>query len=177
MDLYGLRHNSWLTRIALIFSIATAIFAMFLYTQIDSLVNHNLYTFKLQFDPAWYNPYSAYTKLIYICLSIPIAVSAAVLGLSFLKKANKPAQVSSIVPKPSSNLISEQTIKSSQSIPTQNPTPKQQNDSTNTCSRCHKTFNKPLVTLNYINGKPKMEDICPYCYEPIATVEKRKQPE
>jgi hypothetical protein len=176
MDADRLLQNPWLTRIALIFSIATAILAMFLYAQIDSLVNHDLYTFKLQFDPAWYDPYSAYTKLIYICLSIPIAVSAAVLTLSFLKSANKLAQVRSSDSKPSSNPVIKM-VKPPQPILTQNPTPKQQNDSTNTCARCHKTFNKPLVTLNYINGKPKMEDTCPYCYEPIATVEKRKEPE
>jgi hypothetical protein len=177
MDINRLHQNAWLTRIALISSIATAILVMFLYAQIDPLVNHDLYTFKLQFDPAWYNPYSAYTKLIYVCMSVPVVFSPAALCLSFLKRANKTAKVGSVVPQPSSSAIAKQTIKSPKAIPTQKPTPVEQKDSSNTCSHCHKTFIKPLVTLNYVKGKPTMEDTCPYCYEPISTGEKRREPE
>src|SRR4030042_1920383 len=37
----------------------------------------------------------------------------------------------------------------------------------NTCLNCNKTFTRPLVTLNFVNGKPKMMNTCPYCNTPI----------
>lgn len=161
------------TRIILAISIVVAVIVMFLYAQIDSLVNHDLYNYALQFNSAWYNPYSVYTKLIYVCLFIPVAISGAALALSFWKELKKNSQEENLGQKPFSRQAVSQKAMPLQSVQNevqdQAGAGKPQEETTYLCQNCCETYTRPLVTLNFVNGKPIMVNTCPYCNEPVES--------
>jgi hypothetical protein len=45
------------------------------------------------------------------------------------------------------------------------------------CPSCKKVFSRPLVMLNYNNGKRRIVNVCPYCYHVIGNAEKDKTSE
>jgi hypothetical protein len=176
MHLDRLRQTPWLTRIALITSIAAVVLVMFLYAQIDSIVNHDLYGFSLRFNSAWYSPYSFYTKLIYIVLAVPVVLCGVALGLSFGKEADKATETNVNLQQSGLRILDSEEVKPQQVVSSEKPKAKQQIGS-NTCPNCDKTFTRPLVTLNFVNGKPAMVNTCPYCNEPVGTMKNEKKSE
>jgi uncharacterized Zn-finger protein len=162
--LAGLSHNPWLTRLALGLSIVSAIVAVVLSTSIDTIVNHDLYRFGLQFDSAWYDPYSVYTKLIYACLGISAAISAVVLVLSFMNKS----KTSETMIEKDTKSLKKIGKSEEQVVSAEKPKPKQKVADT-TCPACKRVFSKPVMMLNMVDGKPKMVSTCPYCSEVLAT--------
>jgi hypothetical protein len=179
-------------RVALIASLATAIIAMVLYAQVDSMLAHDINTNAVQYSSTWYGPYSTYTQLIYAFLGIAAAVSAIALGYGIFMKPQKRIPETASVPAPAmisalnnANLqeIRPQEIEESNppepaqtEIHTEKTNPKQDSNG-NICANCNKTFTRPLVTLNFINGKPTMVETCPYCGEPIQVDKKEEKTE
>jgi hypothetical protein len=175
MGLNRLTENPWLSRILLIVSLATTGVVLFLYSRIDSLVNETLYNYSLQFSSKWYSPYQSTTQLINVCLGAVLVLNAVTIGLSLFKKTSKGSEnISSVEhnnlkvqnPKQQESTINEKTL--------DKPTT---TTNSNICMNCDKTFTRPLVTLNFVNGKPKMMNTCPYCNSPIENVNNEKTSE
>jgi hypothetical protein len=80
----------WVSYIVLAVWIVNGFLVFFLLTQIDSIVNVQLYSFGLEFSKQWADPYWTSTRLMMVFLGVPMALSAAVFvaGLrKFRKKA------------------------------------------------------------------------------------------
>jgi len=78
--------QDWLARIVLVLWIVHSLFTMLLLTQLDQIVNHDLYNFGLQFSLNWAVSYWAVLRLAYAVLAIPTLLSAVALALSFWKR-------------------------------------------------------------------------------------------
>ena len=171
MGLNQLMGNPWLSRILLVVSIVSAAVVLLLYSRIDSLVNGGLYNYNLQFNSNWYNPYRSTTLLIDVCLGAVLAFNAVALGLSLIRKTSKVSESSASI---EHNKLNTQDVKQQDFTLTEKTTDNSSIVNTNTCLNCNKTFTRPLVTLNFVNGKPKMMNTCPYCNAPISNVNKEK---
>jgi len=75
----------WLSYIVLGVWIVNAVLILFLFTRIDSIVHGQLYAYGLQFSRNWADPYWASVNLIYVFMSVPVALSSIVLGLVFVR--------------------------------------------------------------------------------------------
>lgn len=137
---------------------------MFLLTRIDLIVHGQLYSYNLQFDHAWADPYWAYKTLIYISLGLPIALSAFAVALGFARKINKvPLSTAKQEPTPRSVISDEPKSKDNKWIIS--------------CPSCKKVVSKPLVKLNFEGGKTRLVKVCPYCDYVLGSVEIGKSPE
>jgi uncharacterized protein with PIN domain len=172
MGLNQLIRNPWLSRILLIVSIVSTAAILLLYSRIDSLVNVSLYNYKLQFNSNWYNPYQSTTQLINVCLGAVLALNAVALGLSLIGKPRKVSENSASIQHNSSLNIQDARQQDFTLAEKINDKPAIAN--TSTCVNCNKTFTRPLVTLNFVNGKPKMMNTCPYCNAPIENANNDK---
>jgi hypothetical protein len=170
MRLNQLTENPWLSRIVIIVSIVSAVAVLLLYSKIDSLVNGSLYNYNLQFSSGWYNPYKSTTQLINICLFAVLALNAIALVLNLVGKTNRVSLSKSV--EHNSPILQE--TKQQDFTLTEKANDKPANANTNTCLNCNKTFTRPLVTLNFVNGKPKMMNTCPYCNAPIDSANNDK---
>jgi uncharacterized protein with PIN domain len=170
MGLNQLIANPWISRIILIVSIISTAAVLLLYSRIDSLVNVSLYNYSLQFNPNWYNPYQSTTQLINVCLGAVLALNVVALGLSLFGKVTKVSENTSIEHKS----LKVQETKQQDFTLKEKTIDKPVSASANTCLNCSKTFTRPLVTLNFVNGKPKMMNTCPYCNAPIENVNNDK---
>jgi hypothetical protein len=164
MGLNQLMANPWISRIILIVSIISTAAVLLLYSRIDSLVNVSLYNYKLQFNPNWYNPYQSTTQLINIFLGAVLALNVVTLGLSMFGKVSKVSENKTPIRQKS---LSLQETKQQDFTLSEKSIDKPASANSNTCLNCSKTFTRPLVTLNFVNGKPKMMNTCPYCNAPI----------
>ncbi len=164
MGLNQLMANPWISRIILIVSIISTAAVLLLYSRIDSLVNVSLYNYSLQFNPNWYNPYQSTTQLINVCLGAVLALNMVALGLSLFGKVNKVSETNTLLEHKS---LSLQETKQQDFTLNEKAIDKPTSANANTCLNCSKTFTRPLVTLNFVNGKPKMMNTCPYCNSPI----------
>ena len=72
----------WIGYIILGVWIINGILVSFLLTRIDSIVNGQLYSYGLQYNREWADPYLTSLNLIYVFMSIPIALSSIVLALA-----------------------------------------------------------------------------------------------
>jgi hypothetical protein len=74
----------------IISGIAGLSFCLFLFTQLDSIVNSDLYSFGLQFSYQWFEPYSTYLVLIESLLILGIASNfISFLSCLFAKPRNQ----------------------------------------------------------------------------------------
>lgn len=147
MTLKSTLESSWFVRVVLILWLISSFFTIFLLGRIDWIVHDNLYDFGLQFSHDWATPYWILSRLIYVCLAIPSCFSAVLLGLDFWKKINSKRYVSQDVGKRAGDNV--QALK--------------ENSMLVSCPSCKKTFSKPLVMLDFENGRPKLVNTCPYC--------------
>jgi hypothetical protein len=187
--------NKWFTRAALGASVVSAVTAIILFTRVDSIVNQDLYSFSLRYDLAWYNSYSIYTKALVVCTGFSAALSGVILASSFMTNPKTKQQQKSVNPELSASLIQEVEqpktieqpliVEQAAILEKDNEeklrTTKHKSEKTltmpNECLSCGKIFSKPLVMLNFVNGKPKMVNTCPYCNMILEDVENPKMPD
>jgi hypothetical protein len=81
----------WVSFVVLGVWIVNGALIIYLLTQIDSIVNVQLYNFGLQFSNQWANPYWASSRLVMVFLIVPMALSATVFVLGFRRFRKKAA--------------------------------------------------------------------------------------
>jgi hypothetical protein len=79
----------WVSYVALAAWIVNGFLIIYLQTQIDSLVNGQLYSYGLQFSKQWADPYWMSSRLMMVFLGVPMALSTAVLVTGFRRFRRK----------------------------------------------------------------------------------------
>ena len=96
----------WVSYVVLAVWIVNGFLIIYLQSQIDSLINGQLYSYGLQFSKQWADPYWMSSRLMMVFLGVPMALSTAVFVTGFRKfrrKAktlmtkNKPEPVQDVV--------------------------------------------------------------------------------
>lgn len=146
-------------KVVLILWLVSMCFVLFLLNRIDYIVHHDLYNHSLQFSLLWATPYWAFFRLIYVCLVLPAILSAIALASGFPWKHRDAKSI------PKSETRTNKTK-------VQSP---KENSMLISCPSCRKTFSKPLVMLDFGNGKGKLVNVCPYCNVKLGTEEKGKR--
>ena len=152
--------------------IASAAFGIYLLTRFDMLVHGQLYNFGLEFDPAWADAYYFYTQLMYIALGVPMALSVFSIAIGFKRKTGKtPEPAPKLKPKltqPQPKPAVRQELKAK--------VKENKNATGISCSSCKKVFSRPLVMLNFENGKTRLVNVCPYCSYVLGNAENEQTP-
>jgi uncharacterized Zn-finger protein len=167
MTLKTFLQGNWLQRIALLVWIVSSVVVMFSMRMIDAIVNGTLYSYGLQFNIAWAQPYWTYARIFYACQFVSIALSVVALFFSFLNRNNGP--------KPEQTM-DKPTLKSEQNANTSVPQQKgktTENGIQISCPNCKKSFGKPLTMLDFSHGKAKLVNVCPYCNTVLDSVEEQ----
>ena len=134
---------------------------MFSLNQIDLIVHGDLYEFGLQPSTEWWNPYWFYTRLSLVALGLPITLSVFAIALSFAKKTDKVSETEAKRrPRPQPVVSEERKVR--------------ENHMLLSCPSCKKVFGKPLVMLNFEDGKTKLVNVCPYCNHVLGTAKKEE---
>jgi hypothetical protein len=129
--------DTWLMKSISIIWLFSCFFILLLLSRIDFIVHEGLYTYGLQFNTAWAEPYWSNLRFIYVCLAIPSVLSAINLGSElFTKVSNKESS---------------------------NPNKKSKSSMLISCPSCKRLFNKPMTMLGFSSGSAKLINICPYC--------------
>jgi hypothetical protein len=81
----------WVSYVVLAVWIVNGLLMFYMITQIDSIVNVQLYNFGLEFSKQWADPYWMSTRLMMVFLGLPMALSAAVF-IAGLRKFRKKAK-------------------------------------------------------------------------------------
>ena len=165
MSLRRLLENNWFMRVLLVLWIVSAVFVLFLFTRVDSIVHDQLYSFGLRFSDVWAAPYWGFARLIYVCLGVPMALSAFVLALGFTRKIDDGRK---------GNV--KQEVKQ-EARPKPKPVNNGPQNMVVSCPSCRKVFSRPLVMLDFGSGKPKLVNVCPYCNRVLGTAENEKEAE
>ncbi|MGQ9551051.1 MAG: hypothetical protein ACUVUE_01365 [Candidatus Bathycorpusculaceae bacterium] len=142
----NLLKNYWLARIVIVLWLVSAISVMLLFNKIDGIVHGDLYDFGLQFSFDWASPYWAFSRLIFVSLGLPMALSLLVLGLDLLRKSTDKHVVKQ--EGKSVDARSEGLREDGMDI---------------SCPSCRKVFSRPLVIIDFGGGRPKLVNVCPYC--------------
>jgi len=149
MDFRDWIENGVFLRVALVLWIVSSVFVVYLVSQIDGVVNGSLYNFGLEYSFAWYTPYQAFLRLVYVCMAVPAVLSVVVLvgGLlakgggngvrPFVRREEKTANGKVEASKGNNMVIS--------------------------CPKCKRVFSKPLSMLDFSGGKTRLVNVCPYC--------------
>lgn len=133
---------------------------MFVLHQIDLIVHGDLYNFGLQPSIEWWDPYWFYVRLIYVALGLPIALSIFATLLSFTKTGEVPETKAKRQPRPQPVVGEERKMVDNHMLVS--------------CPSCKKVFGKPLVMLNFEDGKTQLVNVCPYCNHTLGNAEKRE---
>lgn len=160
--------------VALLCCIASAALSMYVLTRFDTLIHGQLYDYGLRFDSAWADAYYSYSQLMYISLGVPIALSFAVILIGFKSINEKNPAAPTVKPKLSQpQPVTRPQLKpairtQSPAVTLQKPKPqeakaKSKNTTGVTCPSCKKVFGRPLVMLNFEDGKNSLVNVCPYC--------------
>jgi uncharacterized Zn-finger protein len=159
MTVKGFLRGSWFQRIVLLAWIASSCFVVMSQKIIDLIVNGTLYNYGLRFDEAWHQPYWTYANVLYYSQYLCIALSAVALGSGFLREdkvRKKPPKITEVAKDaPVRQDTNERGIVIS-------------------CSSCKKVVSKPLVMLDFSDGKAKLVNVCPYCNAVLGSAEKQK---
>jgi hypothetical protein len=160
MNINTLIERSWLTRIALIVWLVSAVFVVFTLNRLDTIVHKDLYDYGLQFSFAWATPFWNFENFIYIILAVPAVLTCVSLTLDFFRRGK------SELP----------TIRRVESKPANG---KLQNGKENSmlvnCPKCHKVFGKPLSMLDFSMGKTRLVNVCPYCNHVLGDAEREEK--
>ncbi len=175
--------------VAMLCCVASAVVSMYLLTRFDSLIHGQLYDYGLSFDPAWADVYYSYSQLMYIALGAPIALCFVSILIGFktvneqtpskptLKpKLNQPQPVArpqqKTVVRPQTPAVARQEPKT----PDVKAQVKENPNATGvTCPSCKKVFGRPLVMLNFENGKNRLVNVCPYCSHVLGNAENKQE--
>ena len=177
MDLASMLTGKWFTRLVLVSCIVCSVSIYFVFKNMEFIVHGQLYHFGLVFSPEWADGYRVFTWLIFVCVSVPTALSSLVLASSFLNVA-KMSEAEHIVPQkagPARGVTKVGYIKSQQHRPVQQSRQVQEParktigrvDNGNclgmSCPECKKVFGRALVMLDFRSGSNRMVSVCPYC--------------
>jgi len=176
MGLKSILTGKWFLRLVMIIWMVCAVSIYFAFKNMEYIVHGDLYYYGLVFSPEWADTYRVFTWLIFICLSVPVALSAIVLGSSFLKVGKIPERVKVVSEKsgPPRGIAkvehrqTPQTRRTSPAIQTVNEVPvRSRVDNGNcvgiSCPECKKVFGRALVMLDFRSGSNRMVSVCPYC--------------
>ena len=145
-------------------TIIISIFVAIVSFRIDTIINVDLYSFHLQFDPVWYNSYSLWSKLLWGSLGVMICLNAAVLGLNLFREFKSRSSESPI----ESVADKEQAPNIEPASPDENAVVSSFEKGTK-CSKCEKVVVKPVSKLDFVEGKPIIKIVCPSCGEPMSS--------
>jgi uncharacterized Zn-finger protein len=146
--------------------IVNAAIGIYVLTRFDTLVHSQLYNYGLDFDHAWADTYYFYMQLMYIALIVPIALSVLSIAGGFKRQTNKTRE-------PATKL--EPRLAQPQPPVHQEPKAKvKENNSGTCCPSCKKVFSRPLVMLNFENGKNRLVNVCPYCNHVLENTENKQ---
>mgnify|MGYP002153774182 CR=1 FL=1 len=146
MSLESLLKSYRLVQIVLVLWIVSAIFVLLFFIKIDGIVHGDLYHFGLKFSFDWANPYWAFSRVIFVCLGLPMALSLIVLGLDLFRRSND-------------KHVAKQEEKSVDA----RSKGSMENNMAISCPSCRKVSSRPLVIIDFSGGKPKLVNVCPYC--------------
>lgn len=79
----------WVSYVVLAVWIVNGFLIIYLQSQIDSLINGQLYSYGLQFSKQWADPYWMSSRLMMVFLGVPMALSTAVFVTGFRKFRRK----------------------------------------------------------------------------------------
>jgi hypothetical protein len=111
---------------------------------------------------------------MYISLGVPIALSFAAILIGFKSINEKTPTTPTVKPKlaqpqPVTRPQLKPAIRTQspavarQELRTQGVKAKAENTTGVTCPNCKKVFGRPLVMLNFEDGKNSLVNVCPYC--------------
>jgi hypothetical protein len=201
MDVNRVLGNQWLKRVFLIVWIVGGVVAIFLLSRIDSIVNGTLYAYHLSFNTAWADPYWTYLRVTYGLLVLTVVSSSFFLAVDFVnarnnglkedesevqnslmesqtagKKDNSGVTFEVRLPAKAAETetvqcVSEPKIQSNpveQSATEKNGT---NNMFVISCPSCKKVFSRPLVMLDFTEGRTRLINVCPYCSHSLGETE------
>jgi uncharacterized Zn-finger protein len=159
MNVKGFLRSSWFQRIVLIAWIVSSGLVFFSQKTIDGIVNGTLYTYGLHFDEAWHGPYWTFANMLYYSQYVCICLSGVALGSGFLKKGEVQKESPKIREEAARNAFAREETNGRGIVIS--------------CSSCKKNFSKPLVMLDFSEGKAKLVNVCPYCNTVLGSAEKQ----
>lgn len=151
--------NGWFVKIVLIACLISNIFVLYFLLRIDYIVHNQLYSYGLHFSLDWAASYWAFLNVIFAFLAVPIILSVAYFGLEVLRfiKRGKVVQQASV------EATDKPAVKSVKTEET--------NHMLVNCPKCRRVFSKPLVMLDFTDGKTKLVNVCPYCNHVLGCAE------
>lgn len=162
------RFNRFLIAVLLVW-IASAVFGIYLLTRFDTLIHSQLYSFGLEFDHAWADTYYFYTQLMYIALVVPIVLSFLSIAAGFRRQTSKTSE-------PTSKLVPNLThARPKPVVPPDSKAKVKENKNAISCPSCKKVFSRPLVMLNFDDGKKRFVNVCPYCSHVLGNAKNDEQ--
>jgi uncharacterized Zn-finger protein len=150
--------------------IASAAFGIYLLTRFDTLIHSQLYNFGLQFDHAWADSYYFYTQLMYIALGVPMALSLFSIAIGFKRKTGKTPAAPKLKPKLTQPQL-QPAVRQERKVEV-----KENSGTGISCPSCKKVFSRPLVMLNFEDGKNRLVNVCPYCSHVLGNAENEQMP-
>jgi len=147
MGFQTLLWNSTFVRVLLVGWLVTMGLVGYLLFSIDRIVNVDLYNYGLRFDAGWAVSYWSTLRVLAVCLIVPSFLTGATLVMSFLNREDIVKREASQKAKPPAGKV--------QSVTSENMVI--------SCPKCKRIFSKPLVMLDFTNGKTRFINVCPYC--------------
>jgi len=138
--------------------LVSSAFVLFLLSKIDGIVHGDLYNFGLRFSLDWATSYWLLFRLVYAFLAIPMLLSTIALVFSFLGKKAKAKKA----------VINETKGVSQKSLSSA------KNHMLISCPHCKKLFSKPLVMLDFSNGRTRLVNVCPHCNAKLEELDNRE---
>jgi uncharacterized Zn-finger protein len=162
MTVRGFLRSSWFLRIVLLAWIGCSSIVFLSQKTIDVIVNKTLYDYGLKFSEAWHQPYWTYANVLYYSQFACIMLSCVALGASLLLKDKAPKESQKVREEAARNVFAREENGRGIVI---------------SCSSCKKNFTKPLVMLDFSQGKANLVNVCPYCNAILGNAEKQSDPD
>ena len=162
MEFRNFLSSSTFTRIVLlIWLVSSSVIGVLLY-DIDLLVNKELYNYGLKFDIAWASSYWNLMHLIVASIAIPALLSGIIL-FSVSRRKN-------LTNKSPTLIVNDEGLgRKHQS--------KEDVQVLIRCPNCKKVFSRPLIILDFANGRAKSVNVCPYCNKALSDSEESQERE
>ncbi len=154
--------SKWQTRLALIVTMATSALLIYFISEIDRMINVQLYSYGLQFSTNWWAPYHFVVLIVYACLGAIMVLSGFSLLVGFQSTRNI------------DDVEQEQPV--AQVKPTDSvPQVQNASEASMQCPNCGRVFTKPIVVFSFERGKAtKLVNGCPYCKHILGKAENEK---
>jgi hypothetical protein len=167
----------WFIRIALISWLVSAVSIFVLLKDIELIVHGQLYYYGLIFNAAWADPYRFYTWMIFLCLGLPMALSAVALIFSFSKENKVLEKKIVVTQKVAAPQLVPRVVTKTPQQPVRKVSPMAENGNGSgiSCPHCHKVFSRALVMLDFRGGNHKLVSVCPYCNHVLGKPSEEKR--